>query len=65
MSLWKKDMLCALLRAGETAWDFEIHGSHRSDAYDGFFRHTMSFFLLSMELLRASGDDRCMERFDL
>lgn len=37
LSVWKKDVLSNLLKAGESAWDFEIYGSVRSDAYDGFY----------------------------
>jgi hypothetical protein len=37
MSLWRKDVLLNLLRPGESAWDFEIKGSIRSDEFDGFF----------------------------
>ena len=32
-SLWRKDVLQTLLRSGETAWDFEIKGSVRSDNF--------------------------------
>jgi hypothetical protein len=37
LSLWKKSVLLELLRAGESAWDFEIYGTIRSDAHDGFY----------------------------
>lgn len=37
LSLWNKDSLYDLLRSGESAWDFEISGSVRSDAYSGFY----------------------------
>ncbi len=37
LTLWKKDLLHALLLEGETAWDFEIEGSRRSDAHEGFY----------------------------
>jgi hypothetical protein len=36
-SVWSRQMLLGLLVSGETAWDFEIYGSLRSDAYDGFY----------------------------
>jgi hypothetical protein len=36
-SVWKKEILNALLIPGESAWDFEISGSIRSDSYDGFY----------------------------
>jgi hypothetical protein len=36
-SLWRKSTLARILSSGETAWDFEIAGSRRSDAYSGFY----------------------------
>lgn len=44
MSLWKKSFLCKLLKSGETAWDFEIYGTIRSDAYGGFYSSYKSLF---------------------
>lgn len=35
--IWKKKVLLKLLKTNETAWDFEIIGSIRSDEYDNFF----------------------------
>jgi len=37
MSLWKKDVLRDLLKSGESAWEFELIGSERSDRYDDFY----------------------------
>ena len=36
-SLFKKETLNNLLDINETAWDFEIDGSHRSDQYEEFY----------------------------
>jgi hypothetical protein len=36
-SAWEKQMLLTLLRPGESAWDFEIKGTIRSDEFDGFY----------------------------
>jgi NAD dependent epimerase/dehydratase family len=36
-ALWRKTILLSILAPGETAWDFEIRGSVRSDAFDGFY----------------------------
>lgn len=36
-SFWKKEILMDLLIDHESAWDFEIKGSERSDKYDDFF----------------------------
>lgn len=35
--LWKKSILLELLRDEESAWEFEINGSNRSDDYPGFY----------------------------
>ena len=37
LSVWKKEVLLDLLKPGESAWNFEIYGSIRSDDYDGFY----------------------------
>lgn len=37
VSLWKKETLTQLLIRGESAWDFEIFGTERSDRYDAFY----------------------------
>jgi hypothetical protein len=37
LSVWKKSTLIDLLSAGESAWDFEIKGSIRSDKYSKFY----------------------------
>ncbi len=37
LSVWKKGILLDLLKVGESAWDFEVYGSFRSDTYDGFY----------------------------
>jgi len=37
LSLWRREALLDLLVPGETAWEFEIAGSVRSDAHEGFY----------------------------
>lgn len=37
LSVWKRDTLLQLLRPAESAWDFEVKGTERSDALDGFY----------------------------
>ena len=37
MPVIKKELLLDLLKSGESAWDFEVHGSVRSDKYDDFY----------------------------
>lgn len=36
-SIWKKDILLSVLKDGESAWQFELQGSDRSDSLDGFY----------------------------
>lgn len=43
-SLWRRQILLDLLRSGESAWDFEIYGSIRSDKYDKFFSTWKAYF---------------------
>ena len=48
MSLWRKSVLSDLLVSGESAWDFEINGTIRSDRFDGFYAtKTDSFNVLN------------------
>jgi hypothetical protein len=37
LALWKKSSLASLLESGESAWQFEIDGSYRSDRLKGFY----------------------------
>lgn len=52
-SLWRKDVLRAVLRPGESAWHFEIHGSVRTDAFGDWFASKR--FLLSYVNLVIKG----------
>jgi hypothetical protein len=36
-SVWRKAVILDILRDGETAWAFELHGLKRAEAYDGFY----------------------------
>ena len=42
----EKKVLLKLLKSNETAWDFEIRGSIRSDEYDNFFSTWGKYFYL-------------------
>jgi hypothetical protein len=37
ISVWKREVLLRLLRPAESAWEFEIKGSIRSDEFGGFY----------------------------
>ena len=48
LPIWKKTTLSELLAPGESAWDFEICGSVRSDRYDGFYcTHSITLPILN------------------
>jgi hypothetical protein len=42
--IWKREILLNLLKAAETAWDFEIYGSIRSDIYSDFYSTCNNYF---------------------
>lgn len=44
LSVWKKDILLNLLKTGESAWDFEIYGSLRSDKYENYYSTLGKYF---------------------
>jgi hypothetical protein len=53
MSVWRKQTLLDLLRKGESAWDFEIDGTVRSDRYDDFYSARKDCFLLINTVVRG------------
>lgn len=44
LSVWKKNILLELLQSGESAWDFEIYGTVKSDKYDNFYSTWKNYF---------------------
>jgi hypothetical protein len=53
LSLWRKNVLLDLLIPGESAWDFEINGSIRSDKYDRFYSTWKSYFPVINGVIRG------------
>ncbi len=48
MTLWRRSMLLELLDPRETASEFEICGTERSESHDGFYAaHTMTFAVIN------------------
>ena len=45
-TLWRKSVLERLLRPGESAWEFEINGTARSDEFDLFYSTVAPHFTL-------------------
>jgi hypothetical protein len=52
--------LISVLKEGETAWDFEIEGSHRSNAYDGFYSSLDPCFEFSNGIIKGKWDPRAL-----
>ncbi len=44
LSVWETNVLLDLLKPGESAWDFEVNGTVRSDDYDGFYCTSKTYF---------------------
>jgi hypothetical protein len=53
VSLWHRDTLAALLKSGESAWDFEDAGSVRSDVYDRFYATHRNYFPVENAVIRG------------
>lgn len=53
LSLWKKETLQALLKPGESAWDFELIGSARSDSFGDFFRSWADIFQVTNCIIKG------------
>jgi hypothetical protein len=52
-SVWRKDVLAGLLRPGESAWEFEVKGSLRSDRIGGFFAVWRSPFAIENLMIKG------------
>jgi hypothetical protein len=59
-SLWRKSVLAGVLKEGETAWDFEIEGSRRSNAYDGFYSSLEPCFDFANGIIKGKWDPRAL-----
>jgi hypothetical protein len=53
MSLWNKEVLHELLKPGESAWDFEVYGSIRSDKYDRFYATWQNYFPILNTIIKS------------
>jgi hypothetical protein len=53
LSVWKKEALLDLLKPGESAWDFEVHGSVRSDKYDKFYASWKDCFAVTNAVIKG------------
>ena len=53
VSVWKKNVLLDLLKDGESAWDFEVYGSIRSDKYDRFYASWKDYFTITNAVIKG------------
>ncbi|MEW5755440.1 MAG: hypothetical protein AB1810_03995 [Pseudomonadota bacterium] len=56
--IWKKSVLEKLLLKGESAWQFEIRGSGRSEQYDRFYALSRPFFNILHIIIQGQVDRR-------
>jgi len=62
LSLWKRAVLLDLLVPGETAWEFEVFGSARSDKYDGFYCTWKRYLPVVNGVIKGKWDRRAVRR---
>ena len=53
LTLWKRTVLDAILKEGENAWQFELQGSERSDAFDAFYSTPVKCFPVLNGVIRG------------
>ncbi|MBI1896290.1 MAG: hypothetical protein HYS04_07105 [Acidobacteria bacterium] len=61
-SVWKRETLLMLLGSGETAWDFEVEGSLRSDLYDGFYSTYKPYFAVVNGVIKGKWERGALSR---
>jgi hypothetical protein len=59
-SLWRKSVLMSILKPQESAWDFEIQGSRRSNAFDGFYSVVEPIFTFVNGLIKGKWHPRAV-----
>jgi len=64
ISVWRKRILLNLLRPAESAWDFEIKGSERSDEFDGFFSTWKDHFHVTNGVIKGKWRQYAVSRLD-
>lgn len=63
VSVWKKSVLLDLLKEGESAWDFEVCGSPRSDKYDGFYAAWKTNFPVTNTVIKGKWRRGAVRKF--
>lgn len=64
LSVWKKDVLLDLLKANESAWDFEVFGSIRSDRYDGFYSTWENHFPVMNTVIKGKWQRSALKKLE-
>jgi hypothetical protein len=62
LTLWKRDVLGAILNPGENAWEFEIRGSERSDPFDRFYSAHEKCFSVVNSVIRGKWEPAAVRR---
>jgi len=65
LSLWRKDVLQKLLKPGESAWDFEIYGTLRSDKYGGFYAAYKNHFSVLNCVIKGKWQRNALKKISL
>ncbi|MDI6792494.1 MAG: hypothetical protein QME81_06460 [bacterium] len=61
-SVWKKDVLLNLLKPGESAWDFEVYGTVRSNSYDGFYSTWENHFPIINTVIKSKWQRKAVKK---
>lgn len=64
LSLWKKKVLFELLVPGESAWEFEVLGSFRSDRREGFYCTRQRYFPIINGVIKGKWLGRAVRRLE-
>ena len=64
LSVWKKAILLNLLKENESAWDFEIDGSLRSDTYDGFYATWGKYFSILNTVIKGKWQRKAIRKLN-
>lgn len=61
-SIWKKEVLISTLQKGESAWEFEIKGTPRTDTFDNWFVSKKNLIRYENLIIKRKIDPRALRR---
>ena len=61
-SVWKKSILLSVLKNGESAWDFEIKGSPRTDIFEEWFSRKSTLINYVNLVIKGKVDPRALNK---